>query len=75
MNGDDLKQWRERNNYTQERLKIELGVKSRQTVISWEQTDKLPRVLELALIALENYPEVRNSSPSRDKPHSPTFST
>ena len=42
-------------------LRIALGVKSRQTIITWEKaTEPLPRVVELALLALENFPEHRN---------------
>lgn len=54
MVGADLKKWRERNNYTQERLRLALGV-TRQTIVSWEQSQKpLARLVQLALLALEH---------------------
>lgn len=61
MRGTELPEWRKRNGFTQDTLRIALGVKSRQTIITWEkQTDLLPRLVELALLALENFPEERN---------------
>lgn len=57
MNGADLKQWRARNSYTQEQLCVALNVRSRQTIINWEKsTGALPRMLSLALMALELWP-------------------
>ena len=56
--GSDLKEWRRRNGRTQEWLRIVLGIKSRQTIIAWEQSEKpLPQTLELALLALEHIPD------------------
>lgn len=56
--GIDLRKWRERNGHTQESLRIALGIKSRQTIITWEQSEKpLQTTLELALLALEHLPE------------------
>ncbi|SFN38065.1 DNA-binding transcriptional regulator, XRE-family HTH domain [Bradyrhizobium sp. Rc3b] len=61
MRGTELPEWRKRNSFTQDTLRIALGVKSRQTIITWEkQADPLPRLVELALLALENFPEERN---------------
>jgi DNA-binding XRE family transcriptional regulator len=61
MLGTELSEWRKRNGFTQDTLRIALGVKSRQTIITWEKsTAPLPRLLELALLALENFPEERN---------------
>lgn len=61
MLGIELPQWRQRNRFTQDTLRIALGVKSRQTIITWEKsTEPLPRLVELALLALENFPEERN---------------
>ena len=58
MYGADLKTWRRRNNYTQEALRLALGLGSRQTIITWEQSERqLDKVVELALIALEHVPE------------------
>jgi DNA-binding XRE family transcriptional regulator len=61
MRGIELPEWRKRNGFTQDTLRIALGVKSRQTIITWEKaTAPLPRLVELALLALENFPEHRN---------------
>jgi DNA-binding XRE family transcriptional regulator len=61
MLGTELSEWRKRNGFTQDTLRIALGVKSRQTIITWEKsTGPLPRLVELALLALENFPEQRN---------------
>jgi DNA-binding XRE family transcriptional regulator len=56
MLGTELRTWRKRNRMTQDALRMELEV-SRQTIVAWEQSDKpLPRLTELALIALEQVP-------------------
>ena len=61
MRGIDLKERRKRLGYNQEDLMRELGIKSRQTISTWENTsESLPRILELALTALENIPQCRN---------------
>jgi DNA-binding XRE family transcriptional regulator len=65
MRGIDLKEWRQRNRYTQEALMHELGVRSRQTMISWERSDKLPRIVELAIQALERSPDLRTVAGER----------
>jgi DNA-binding XRE family transcriptional regulator len=60
MTGTELPEWRQRNRFTQDTLRIALGVKSRQTIITWEKsTERLPRIVELALLALERFPEER----------------
>lgn len=61
MTGSELKAWRKANGYeTQESLQRELGIGSRGTISAWENaTDPLPRILELALIALQRVPESR----------------
>lgn len=62
MIGSDLTAWRERNGYSQKKLQIELGIKSRGTISAWENSVKpLSRTLELALIALERIPDLRKS--------------
>ncbi len=54
MQGLDLVQWRRRNGYSQEELIMELGVKSRQTISTWENSEReIPRMVELAVRALE----------------------
>ena len=61
MLGTELPDWRKRNSFTQDTLRIALGIRSRQTIITWEKsTAPLPRLVELALFALENFPEQRN---------------
>jgi DNA-binding XRE family transcriptional regulator len=60
MLGTELPEWRRRNRFTQDTLRMALGVKSRQTIITWEKsTDPLPRLVELALLALERFPDER----------------
>ena len=60
MLGIELPEWRKRNNFTQDTLRIALGIRSRQTIISWEKlTTQLPRLVELALFALEHFPDQR----------------
>jgi transcriptional regulator with XRE-family HTH domain len=54
MNGQDMKHWRERHGYTQEELGLELNIRSRQTISSYENgIRKIPKLLVLALKALE----------------------
>ncbi|MGA7993423.1 MAG: helix-turn-helix domain-containing protein [Bradyrhizobium sp.] len=65
MIGTELKAWRKRYGMTQEMLRVELDV-SRQTIAVWEASDKpLPRLTELALIALENVPDCRTTTGHR----------
>jgi transcriptional regulator with XRE-family HTH domain len=52
LNGAWLREWRMRNNYSQAQLAAELEV-TRQSVIKWEQSNQLDRILGLALIVLE----------------------
>lgn len=60
MKGTDLKNWRKGHNYNQETLMLELGIKSRQTISTWENSEEeLPQILKLALLALEHYPPSR----------------
>ncbi|MFQ3456466.1 hypothetical protein PMN64_24600 [Bradyrhizobium sp. UFLA01-814] len=60
MLGTELPEWRSRNRFTQDTLRMALGIKSRQTIITWEKsTEPLPRLVELALLALERFPEER----------------
>lgn len=61
LNGPELRRRRNRLGYTQEAFMIELGVKSRQTLISWEKSDaELPRLVQLAVVALEELPDYRS---------------
>lgn len=54
LTGGELKEWRRRNGYTQEMLRMALGLKSRQTVIAWEGSNEpISKTVELALLALE----------------------
>lgn len=62
MNGEDVRQWRVRNGYQRQTdLQRELEIKSRSTISNWENTKgQIPRVLKLALTALEENPSLRN---------------
>jgi DNA-binding XRE family transcriptional regulator len=58
MRGLELREWRKRNGYTQEMLRMALQIGSRQTIISWEKSeDPVARPIQLALLALEYLPE------------------
>ena len=60
MRGHELRERRKQLGWTQTDLIAELGVRSRQTLVTWEQSaEDLPRYLELALLALERLPECR----------------
>jgi hypothetical protein len=60
MLGTELPEWRKRNRFTQDGLRMALGIGSRQTIISWEKsTEPLSRMVHLALLALEHFPEHR----------------
>ena len=60
MNGTELRDWRKRNNMTQDMLRMALDIGSRQTIITWEKSEeRLPRTVELALLALEHLPECK----------------
>lgn len=67
MNGHDLKHWRKANGYkNQDALQLELGIGSRRTISVWENSEnELPRMLELALAALERCPDLRKVSGTR----------
>lgn len=59
-NGLELKSWRKKMGFSQEDLMAELDIRSRQTISSMENSDNsIPRTVQLALVALENHPEVR----------------
>jgi transcriptional regulator with XRE-family HTH domain len=53
MRGVELKVWREKRGWTQSDLMQELAIGSRQTVTTWEASDRIPRTIELAIIALD----------------------
>ncbi len=54
MRGRDLRKWRKRNGFSQEELRQELKLASRQTLNSWEHTEKeVPPLVEHALCKLE----------------------
>jgi DNA-binding XRE family transcriptional regulator len=72
MLGTELAEWRKRNGFTQDTLRMALGVKSRQTIVTWEKsTDPLPRLVQLALLALESFPEERKVTALRTAPWHP----
>ncbi len=63
MNGAELRQRRKRLGYSQQTFCAELGVKSRQTLVTWEKSEaELPRLVYLAVKALEDLPECRRVS-------------
>jgi transcriptional regulator with XRE-family HTH domain len=53
MLGSELKRWREARGWQQSDLMKELEVSSRQTITNWESSEQLPRLVELAVIALD----------------------
>ena len=67
MNGNDLKAWRKTHGYkSQAMLQSELGVSLR-TVGAWEASkEKLPRLVILALTALECDPALRTQLGRRE---------
>ena len=68
MRGADLKAWRKHHGYSQSELQMELGVRSRQTISSWENSEEeLSRLLQLALAALADLPECRRVFAKRSK--------
>jgi transcriptional regulator with XRE-family HTH domain len=62
MTGCELRAWREKIGWTQTDLMLELGIKSRQTMSTWERAEKIPRVVELAIKALEHIEPSRKRS-------------
>ena len=72
MNGSELRDQRRRLGFTQDDLISELGIRSRQTLISWEKSDgELPRLVELAMLPQERIPECHQKAgkktPARDR--------
>ena len=60
MRGRDLRDWRVRNGFSQEQLRQELRLASRQTLNSWEHLEKaVPPLVENALYKLEQDPIFR----------------
>lgn len=53
MTGEELKVWRKANGWTQAGLMEELEITSRQTITTWEKADRIPRVVELAITAID----------------------
>lgn len=62
MKGADLKIWRKLNGWTQTDLMKELEIGSRQTIIKWEGSDKIPRLVELAIKAINELPDCRKDN-------------
>lgn len=59
MTGSELKEWRKRNGLSQSDLTKELGISSRQTISTWENSESVPRVIELAVCALDQVESCR----------------
>jgi transcriptional regulator with XRE-family HTH domain len=53
MTGSDLRKWRKGRRWTQADLMNELQITARQTVVRWEQSERIPRMVELSIIALD----------------------
>lgn len=53
MTGADFKAWRTDQGYTQQEIADDLEV-TRQTIVAWEKSAKIPRLVSLALNALAN---------------------
>ena len=69
-NGKELRKRRKRLGYTQETFIRELGIKSRQTLITWEKSEaELPRMVQLAVIALEKLPECQKVAGQKPTAH------
>jgi transcriptional regulator with XRE-family HTH domain len=62
VTGAELKAWRSSIGWTQVDLMIELDIKSRQTMSAWEHAERIPRVVELAIIALDQIEAARRRS-------------
>jgi transcriptional regulator with XRE-family HTH domain len=62
MTGADLKAWRAKIGWTQNDLMTELEMGSRQTVCTWEKSEKIPRLVELAIYALDQIEASRKRS-------------
>src|SRR4051812_42202505 len=71
MRGSELKLWRTTRGWKQTDLMQELGVSSRQTLSTWETSEKVPRIVELAVIALDQV-EACNKQSGFQKQYSPT---
>ena len=59
MRGPDLVEWRKQHGYSQEDLRHELQLGSRQTISNWENSQSVPRLVQLAITALEKVPGCR----------------
>lgn len=53
MTGNELRAWRKGRGWTQADLMKELEIAARQTVVRWEQSERIPRMVELSIIALD----------------------
>lgn len=60
MRGSEWAAWRNRLGYSQQKIMQELGINSRQTISTWENSEEVPRLAVLALHAIEHYPSCRN---------------
>jgi transcriptional regulator with XRE-family HTH domain len=54
MTGPELKAWRVSRGWSQERLMAEFGMSSRQTIASYERASTVPRLVELAVLAIDH---------------------
>ena len=62
MSGEDLKMWRKFRGWNQADLMIELEISSRQTINTWESAERIPRIIELSIIALDQVEACRKTA-------------
>jgi transcriptional regulator with XRE-family HTH domain len=62
MSGKELRSWRQFRGWKQADLMSELEVSSRQTISTWESMPEVPRIVELAVIALDQVEACRKLS-------------
>jgi transcriptional regulator with XRE-family HTH domain len=71
MRGEHLKIWRTKRGWKQADLMRELDISSRQTLTTWESSERVPRIVELAIIALDQV-EACNHQAGFKQQYSPT---
>ena len=53
MSGEELRAWRKCRGWNQADLMVELEISSRQTINTWESAERIPRIIELSIVALD----------------------
>lgn len=62
MRGNELRKWRLQVGWKHAELMAELDITSRQTLNTWEKSEKIPRIVELAITALDQIEACRRQS-------------